>query len=510
MELEISNHKKADLSTLRKTVKKIIIPLLGVTLSLSLFTGCGLNKNVEKYNDNSVVVEQTIEVNDNITIPNEYQTYFSYYGYETKSSYTLDELKQIKVLDITIRENNDLTWINHCANLESLTITLHTNGENLKQIGNLDNLEKVSLSIMPLEDYGKNIDVDNLSFIKNNKNITTLSLWDCSEHGNNQNIYNNICVDSNIKNLSIYLSAGDNVDFTKMKSLQNLDLRSSGPYDLAIILTDKLLNELKEKGINITAEEGILEKTAEINNELNNIVDTLNINEKSTDKEKMDAILIYILDNFSYDEKMSNILRNNSRDLDYTHSFYENGALDAVFNNEGNIICGNYSALFKALANRVGLNSYYLRSENHAWNLVSVEGEYYYVDATWLDGKTFSRVTFDMKTQTSKEEIQATQDKIKSGDTKDLRWYMENPDDANKIDSEFSHDVINFPDYIDNNKIEDISEKEYRFNIGTREYIITGAVLIGILSGIGVAIKVKNNKKKYYYGDDYSSGKTFL
>ena len=125
-------------------------------------------------------------------------------------------------------------------------------------------------------------------------------------------------------------------------------------------------------------------------------------------------------------------------------------------------------------------------------------------------GKTFSRVTFDMKTQTSIEEIQTAQDKIKSGDTKDLRWYMENPNDAHKIDSEFSHDVINFPDYIDNNKIEDISEKEYKINIGTKEYVVAGAVLIGLLSGLGVAIKVKNNNKKKYYEDDYTSGKTFL
>ena len=57
MELEISNHKKADLSTLRKTTKKIIIPLLGITLSLSLFTGCGLNKNIDTNYENNVVVE---------------------------------------------------------------------------------------------------------------------------------------------------------------------------------------------------------------------------------------------------------------------------------------------------------------------------------------------------------------------------------------------------------------------------------------------------------------------
>jgi len=510
MELEISNHKKADLSTLRKTAKKIIIPLLGITLSLSLFSGCGLNKNIDPNFENNVVVEQTIQVKDNITIPSEYQTYFSYYGYEIKPSYNLEELKQIKVLDITIREDNDLSWINSCVNLESLSITLHSNGDNLKQIGHLNNLKKVSLSIMPIEGYSKHFNVENLSFIKNNKSINFLSLGDSFDSANNQNIFNYLCDEISIENLSITMGPEDNIDFTKMKSLKNLDFKNSKPYDLAIVLHDKVLDQLKSNGVNITAQSGVLEKTLEINQELNNIVEVLNIKENSTDKEKMDAILIYILDNFSYDEQVAYNSYNNTKDLKLNQSFYENGALDAVFNNNGNIICGNYAALFKALANRCGLDTYYIISENHAWNLVSVEGEYYYVDSTWLGEKTFSHITFDMKTQTSNEQIITVQDKIKSGDTEGLSWYMENPNEAINIDSSFSHDAINMPFDIDTSEVIDLNEKEYRINIGTKEYIISGTVLIGLLSGIGIAIKVKNNNKKKYYEDDYSSGKTFL
>lgn len=50
-------------------------------------------------------------------------------------------------------------------------------------------------------------------------------------------------------------------------------------------------------------------------------------------------------------------------------------------------ICQGYSSGYKALANALGLECEIVisKSRNHSWNMVKIDGKYYYVDATWVD-----------------------------------------------------------------------------------------------------------------------------
>ena len=52
-------------------------------------------------------------------------------------------------------------------------------------------------------------------------------------------------------------------------------------------------------------------------------------------------------------------------------------------------VCAGYSNAFGYLAQQVGLQSVYVmgtaRGDSHAWNVVKLDGDYYYVDATWGD-----------------------------------------------------------------------------------------------------------------------------
>ena len=71
----------------------------------------------------------------------------------------------------------------------------------------------------------------------------------------------------------------------------------------------------------------------------------------------------------------------------YTYSKLEeqNGYTTLV---EGKGVCAGYAFALQYLLMRGGIQSYYVvgyAGENHAWNLAKIDGEWYYVDATWDD-----------------------------------------------------------------------------------------------------------------------------
>lgn len=76
----------------------------------------------------------------------------------------------------------------------------------------------------------------------------------------------------------------------------------------------------------------------------------------------------------------------------YTYSKLEeqNGYTTLV---EGKGVCAEYAFALQYLLMRAGIQSYYVvgyAGENHAWNLAKIDGEWYYVDATWDDPLTGS------------------------------------------------------------------------------------------------------------------------
>ena len=105
------------------------------------------------------------------------------------------------------------------------------------------------------------------------------------------------------------------------------------------------------------------------------------------------------------------------------------------------------------------------------------------------------------------------------GDTRELEWYMKDPTKVEDDNPNESHEIINLPSYIsikpieeniENNiiqeidniekqeQITDISNKKFKISINKKTWIITGGALVGILSGLGIAIKVSNkNRNKY-------------
>ena len=70
-------------------------------------------------------------------------------------------------------------------------------------------------------------------------------------------------------------------------------------------------------------------------------------------------------------------------EYDTTYSRYN--AYNALV--EGSSVCQGYSLAFKCLMNQIGVGCDIVTSQElrHAWNLIELGGEYFYVDATWDD-----------------------------------------------------------------------------------------------------------------------------
>lgn len=53
-------------------------------------------------------------------------------------------------------------------------------------------------------------------------------------------------------------------------------------------------------------------------------------------------------------------------------------------------VCEGYSKACNLLFNYAGIESYYIHSSDHAWNIVKLGGHYFHVDSTWDDGENIS------------------------------------------------------------------------------------------------------------------------
>ncbi|MGL5972831.1 MAG: transglutaminase domain-containing protein [Oscillospiraceae bacterium] len=92
----------------------------------------------------------------------------------------------------------------------------------------------------------------------------------------------------------------------------------------------------------------------------------------TTDYEKSKYIHDYVLNKTFYNDDGKN----------------SNYWIDGVFLN-GEAVCQGYGKAYQYLANLIGIKSLYVRGYsrdvNHGWNLVELDGKYYYIDPTWND-----------------------------------------------------------------------------------------------------------------------------
>lgn len=506
MKLETNpNHKIADISKLDLLKRKLKASLIGTTIALSLFSG---SIETEAKNENEIAQEQSIEDTKNTEIPTYYSdTIGSYLGKDQLSTEDLKSIKEITDWPIMVRDNESLSWLNNCESLEKISFGLYNLEDTsmFQDVKELPNLKSINFNSLIESEY--TISKEDFDFLTKSKNLETIDLACANvEEGFIESITNlkTLKVSSEMPNLKF--------DYKKLTFLENLEFTGEDPYNVATNLTMDEYNTLVENGVNVTFDsEEIKNKFLEVNQELENIVKSLDATKDSSDQEKLDAILIYTLDHLTYDEEVSEKLGTGENIDELTRSFYKGGNLYGALEKDS-AICGNYAALVSALASRLDLNTEYLISPTHSWNLVEIEGQQYYVDATWLESQTEADPVTTKEGDmiiTKYNKINAAE-KIKEGETDEINWYMEDPTEIETLDSSGQHDALNVSSTITIKPIEEISNivpeeqdtkkdhtnKKFEITVGPKTFVIAGGALIGIALGLGGAVAISKNKNK--------------
>lgn len=540
LELEINeNDASCDMSKLPKSRGEFKRSIAGILVALTLFSGSLIGPTTAYAAELDTPPSQSQDIDDEnsvIEIPEEHAWEVAdMCGKEIGEPITIKDLKEVKdsFVSITALTDSNLEWINYLGQVDYLSIIIRAdNTEMLRKIESIPGVENLSLISM---DDTHELNEEDFAFIKNTPQLKGLSISGLKIHpGFIESL-------QNLKVLTLFADENIDIDFRKLTNLDELDLSISDPYDIAIDFTKEEYDLLKNSGVKIEFHSDEFEKMyLEISEKLDNIARSLPVDKDSTDREKLDAILVYVLEKLDYDSDVANLLFLGEDTSHLSKTFYENGALYGALEKDS-AICGNYAALTGALAKRIGLESYYAVSNDHAWNIIEIDGEQYYVDSTWLDSSglreqtTTSGITESGQyyTQTTFTSIPAEQ-AIKDGRQDELEWYMEDPTNLPESkEHKESHDIINLPSYIklvpikteesqeetitenENIEIEETKpieketptieetesikitkEDKFELHVGDKMWIVSGAVAFGVLSGIGGIVAVKKKKKE--------------
>lgn len=90
-------------------------------------------------------------------------------------------------------------------------------------------------------------------------------------------------------------------------------------------------------------------------------------------------------------------------------------------------VCAGYASAFQYIIQKFGIECAVISNPDHAWNLVKLDGEYYYVDATWGDGSN---------TKASKYYSDAT----------NYDFFCITTEEVNRLDSHKADDCFKLPE----------------------------------------------------------------
>lgn len=317
--------------------------IAGLLTSLILFSGSLMGPTtVYAAETPSTSQSQTyVDPSTVIEIPEEHQyEVYSLCGKETGTPITVGDLKNINDswMTVTVYDDSSLEWLNYVGKIEYLSLIIHAEDTSIVQtLRKLNNVDTVSISSpfnSPIE-----LNAKDFAFLKNSPNIRGLSL--SGEVTVEPGLLEQL---THLKKLSMFLQDGNHkYDCTKLGFLD--ELRLYDPYTAAIYITQEEYDFLAKKGVNVVfSSDEELQTFKEINKILDEIVESLNIDENSTEQEKFDALICYVLDNLTYDPEVSNALATNQEHTSLSRSFYTGGLLYGALEKE-TAICGNYAAL---------------------------------------------------------------------------------------------------------------------------------------------------------------------
>lgn len=320
-----------------------------------------------------------------------------------------EDLKKMTSLELIIGDVKAFNFLKYCKNLENLKVKCDKN-----DITFLDCLPVTSVKRFELDSDIDTFNYDIASLLyKKMPYIEELNI-------SSPTTYEPGVIESlkQIKKLTIKPTLNCDIDFNNLTHLEELVIDSEKPYDIAIWLNKEEYNTLKDNNVKITFKENVEEKYLEVSEKLDNILNSLEINENSSDDEILDEVLKYAIKNYKYDEAVANATPEEKKQMKIGSNFYKNGELYAAIEKDTQV-CGNYAAFVEAMYDRLKKpeQSYILTSKNHAWNLIDIEGKKYYVDSTWLDIRSLAYC----------EELLTSEEAADRNLHKCIHWYKEDP-----------------------------------------------------------------------------------
>lgn len=247
--------------------------------------------------------------------------------------------------------------------------------------------------------------VNNLKFVSSTNYVTYLTL-SCSEVGSIEGV-------QNFTNLeSLFISAVGIEDITPVKYLNKLEyltldytcVEDLSPIKNLNISCLDVCNSMNIESLDVVMEMDSIERIWTRNCEMaysRELYDYLNENNIDHDIPKSDLAIKgkvenladeLMNDNMSDEEKVETVVSYVVDLMEYDFGIYENEDLSRMYNDDalefalkGEGVCRNYSALINVLLIEGGVESKEIRNVDHIWNIVFIDGEYYWIDATWID-----------------------------------------------------------------------------------------------------------------------------
>ena len=406
-------------------------------------------------------------------IPVEYMPYVKlfFFGSEQKwgnmdfniTNEMLDSITTFDYLDIDV--NTNLEYLSLFKNLKKIRISF----DSLDIINNLPyntNIEEIEISN---HNNNKKLIID-----KNNIN----KIMQAFPNVKKIDFYHNIIFEPgsleslsnyNIEIINLSLNESDfnfDIDFSKLSFLKKLKFNYARAYDLAISFNSFEYNSLVSNGTEVEfGNDNTKKQYLDICKKIDDIISKIGFNDNMTLHEKIDKTIIYILENYKYDEDVKTLLRNDPNAEIDDDKFSKNGFLYGCLESDTQI-CINYAAMMEAILDRVSNpdDSYLLTSYSHAWNLIKENNKIYYYDLTWMD-----QLDDESRYSIVDSHIYSNHDLIVDGYGEKapqyIKWYKKSIDLKDESESSKKDHT---PDYVP--KYMDI-ENYYNFDTFNNDYI---------------------------------------
>lgn len=129
------------------------------------------------------------------------------------------------------------------------------------------------------------------------------------------------------------------------------------------------------------------EEVTKIQNKMNEITLKLNINSYNNIKDKIKIFHDYIANTNEYDKE---------KESTGNSIYHSDTAIGTLF--EGKSVCSGYTDTLAIFLNMLSLDNTRVSTNNHIWNVVNINNNWYHIDLTWDDPVTSSKkniITYD-------------------------------------------------------------------------------------------------------------------